>query len=71
MPIVHIDLMEGRSPDRIEAMIRSVSQAIATSLEAPIDSVRVVVREMAPHHYGVGGRPWPEVVAERETNRGG
>ena len=65
MPIVHIDLVEGRPPERIEAMIRAVSEAMATSLDAPIGSVRVVVNEMAPHQFGVGGRPWPEVAAER------
>ena len=65
MPIVHIDLVEGRPPERIEAMIRAVSDAMATSLDAPIDSVRVVVNEMSPHQFGVGGRPWPEVAAER------
>ena len=71
MPIVHIDLMEGRGSERIEGMIRAVSEAVATSLDAPIESVRVVVREMAAHQYGVGGRPWPEVVAERQASQGG
>jgi 4-oxalocrotonate tautomerase len=73
MPLVHVDLMEGRSPERIAAMIRSVSEAIADSLEAPIDSVRVVVNQMAPHEYGVGGKPWPEVFEERRraTEQGG
>lgn len=65
MPIVHVDLVEGRSPERVEQMIREVSQAMATSLEVPIGSVRVIVNEMAPHQFGVGGRPWPEVAAER------
>lgn len=65
MPLVRIDLMEGRPPDRIADMIRSVSASIATSLDAPIGTVRVVVNEMQPHQYGVGGRPWPEVVEER------
>ncbi len=66
MPIVHIDLVEGRPPERIERMIRAVSEAMATSLDAPIDNVRVVVNEMAPHQFGVGGKPWPEVAAERD-----
>ncbi len=65
MPIVHVDLVEGRSPERVETMIRAVSQAMATSLEVPIANVRVVVNEMAPHQFGVGGRPWAEVAAER------
>ena len=70
MPIVHIDLMEGRPPDRIEAMIRGVSEAVANTLEAPIDTVRVIVNEMQPHQYGIGGKPWPQVVAERQASQG-
>ena len=66
MPIVHIDLMEGRSPDTVAGMIRAVSHAVATSLDAPIETVRVIVHEMRAHQYGVGGKPWPDVVEERQ-----
>lgn len=65
MPLVHIDLLEGRSPDKIAAMIGSVSEAIATSLDADINSVRIVVNEMKAHQYGVGGQPWPVVAQAR------
>ena len=65
MPIVHVDLVEGRSPQRIETMIRAVSDAMATSLEVPVANVRIIVNEMAPHQFGIGGRPWAEVAAER------
>lgn len=65
MPIVQVDLLEGRSPERIAALIREVSEAVAHSLDAPLESVRVVVREMQEHQYGVGGQPWPEVKHAR------
>ncbi|HHC08539.1 MAG TPA: hypothetical protein ENK55_07460 [Actinobacteria bacterium] len=70
MPLVHIDLMEGRSPDQIERMIAAVSRAIAESLPAPLETVRVVVNEMAPHQYGIGGVPYPEVKRRREAAAG-
>ncbi len=66
MPIVHIDMVEGRPPDRIERMIAGVSEAIAHSLDAPIETVRIIVNEMKPHQYGVGGKSWPLVVEERQ-----
>jgi 4-oxalocrotonate tautomerase len=59
--------MEGRAPEKIEKMITAVSEAIATSLEAPLETIRVMVYEMQPHQYGVGGKPWTVVKAERET----
>lgn len=67
MPLVYINLMEGRPPEKIEKMISAVSQAISTSLDAPIDSVRVMVYEMQPHQYGVAGKPWSQIKAEREA----
>jgi 4-oxalocrotonate tautomerase len=61
MPIVTIQLMEGRPPERIEAM----QAAVASAIGAPIESVRILVREMQEHQYSVGGRPIRVVKAER------
>lgn len=66
MPLVYINLMEGRPTEKIEKMITMVSEAISTSLEAPIESVRIMVNEMQPHQYGVGGKPWRVVQDERK-----
>jgi 4-oxalocrotonate tautomerase len=67
MPLVHIDLLEGRPHEKIATMIVAVSEAIATSLETNIESVRIVVNEMQPYQYGVGGKPWPVVARERRA----
>lgn len=67
MPLVTINIMQGRPVEKVEGMITAVSQAIAESLDAPIESVRIVVNEMAEHQYGIGGKPWPQIKAEREA----
>ena len=46
-------------------MTSAVAAAIAESLPAKIESVRVIVNEMEPHQYSVGGKSWPIVAAER------
>lgn len=69
MPLVYINLMEGRPPEKIEKMISAVSDAIANSLEADINTVRVMVNEMQEHQYGVGGKPMRMVRAERTAAR--
>lgn len=66
MPLVHIDLMQGRDPGQIEELIAAVSDAVAGTLEAPLGTVRVVVNEMEGHQYGIGGLPYPEVKRLRE-----
>lgn len=67
MPLVHIDLMGGRPAEQIEGMITAVSETVAESLQAPIETVRVVVNEMEPHQYGIGGVLYPEVRRRREA----
>lgn len=67
MPIVTVNLVEGRSPEQIENMIAEVSDALARSLDAPIETVRIMVNEMAPHGFGIAGRPARLVMAEREA----
>lgn len=65
MPIVTISMMEGREPERIEKMIAAVSDAVAITLDAPLETVRVMVNEMKEHQWGVGGKPMRIVRDER------
>ncbi len=65
MPLVTINMVEGRPPERVEAMAAAVASAIASSLDAPIETVRIMVNEMKPHQYSVGGKPITVVQAER------
>jgi 4-oxalocrotonate tautomerase len=56
MPIAQINILEGRTDEQKEALIREVSEAIVRSLDAPIESVRVIINEMPKQHFGIGGR---------------
>ncbi|MCE2529608.1 MAG: 2-hydroxymuconate tautomerase family protein [Acidimicrobiia bacterium] len=67
MPIVTVNLMEGRSPEQIENMIAEVSEALVRSLDAPIETVRIMVNEMAPYGFGIAGRSARLVMAERQA----
>ncbi len=67
MPLVNINMMEGRPPNQIEEMAGAVARAIAETLDAPIETVRIMVNEMKPHQYSVGGKPIRVVQAERSA----
>jgi 4-oxalocrotonate tautomerase len=60
MPIVHIHLLQGRDPGRKRELIRGVTAAVVAALQAPPESVRVVLHEMAPENYGIAGLPVEE-----------
>jgi 4-oxalocrotonate tautomerase len=55
MPIVQIDMLQGRDADKKRKLIRMVTDAICEALDAKPESVRVIIREMSPEHYGVAG----------------
>jgi 4-oxalocrotonate tautomerase len=67
MPIVEISLLEGRTPGAKEALIAGVTDAIVTALDAPRETVRVILREMGPEHFGVGGVSKAKSVRNQEV----
>ena len=57
MPILEITLVEGRSKEQKRALVKEVTDAVVSSIGAPIDAVRVIIREIPPEHFAVGGVP--------------
>jgi 4-oxalocrotonate tautomerase len=55
MPIVEITLIEGRDDEAKERLIGKVTEAIVEAIAAPIDTVRVIIREVPAKHFGAGG----------------
>ncbi|WP_375541345.1 4-oxalocrotonate tautomerase [Paenibacillus sp. L3-i20] len=60
MPIVTIQMMEGRTPEQVRSLISSVTDTIAEQLNAPRERIRVLVTEIPPTHWGIGGVPASE-----------
>lgn len=56
MPIVQIEMLEGRSIDQKREMVKKVTESIVESLKCPQAAVKIIIREMAPHHLGEGGK---------------
>lgn len=58
MPLVRIDLFEGRSEEMKEGLIKEVSEAVVRALQVPPDSVQVILYEVPRKHWGRGGVPF-------------
>ena len=56
MPIAQINILEGRTDEQKEMLIREVTDAISRSLDAPVESVRIILNEMPKQHFGIGGQ---------------
>lgn len=55
MPIVKIDIWEGRDRDTKRKLIQAVSKAVAESLNIPIEHVHVVINEPSKDNWGLHG----------------
>ena len=54
MPIVQITLVKGRSRDAVDHCIRQVARTVAATLDAPLETVRVIANEVEPDRFAVG-----------------
>jgi 4-oxalocrotonate tautomerase len=55
MPIVQISLVQGRTPEKKEQLIKKVTDAIAETLEIPKERVHIVLNEVLKENIGRGG----------------
>ncbi|PCD01114.1 2-hydroxymuconate tautomerase [Halopseudomonas pelagia] len=61
MPIAQLHILEGRTDEQKEILIREVSEAISRALDSPMPSIRVIISEMPRTHFGIGGEPASKV----------
>jgi 4-oxalocrotonate tautomerase len=55
MPIANIHLLQGREPHLKESLINAVTATIVDVLKVKPETVRVIIQEFPPEHWGVGG----------------
>ncbi len=60
MPIAVVHLLEGRTETQRKAVIEKITDALVESLDVQPNQVRVILQEMAPENFGIGGVPFSE-----------
>jgi 4-oxalocrotonate tautomerase len=60
MPLIQVNIIEGRPPEKIRALIENLTDTVSETLDAPKQSVRVLVTEMPATHWGIAGVPASE-----------
>jgi 4-oxalocrotonate tautomerase len=54
MPLIEVTLVEGRSAEQLRALISGLTRVAVEAVDAPVDSVRVVIREVPATHWAAG-----------------
>jgi 4-oxalocrotonate tautomerase len=67
MPIVEVTLVSGRSPQELRAMISAVTMAVSETVAAPLESIRVIIREVPTTHFAAGDVTIAERRADQRT----
>jgi len=57
MPTVQISMIAGRTPEKKEGLIKSVTQAIADTLQIPKERVHILLYELPKENIAHGGVP--------------
>ncbi|WP_420489160.1 2-hydroxymuconate tautomerase [Neobacillus vireti] len=55
MPFIQVNILKGRSPEKKERLIREMTDLVSEVLDAPVQSVRVMINELEPEHWGIAG----------------
>jgi 4-oxalocrotonate tautomerase len=64
VPLVEVTLGAGRTPDQVRALIHEVHEAVARTVGARSDHIRVIVREVPRDHWATGDVTLSEMDAE-------
>ncbi len=54
MPLIEVTLVEGRSPAQLRTLVSALTQAAVDAVDAPLESVRVILREVPATHFAAG-----------------
>jgi len=63
MPFIDVTITEGRTPEQVRSLIHELTLAAHRSLDAPIENIRVVIREVPLEHWAAGD----VTIAERRA----
>jgi len=61
MPVIKIDMWEGRTKEAKKKLIESVTKAVSDSLEIPAEHTTVVITEVPKDNWGLKGRQASEL----------
>jgi 4-oxalocrotonate tautomerase len=63
MPLIEVHMAAGRTDEQKKALLAAITDAVNSSIDAPVPSIRVWIHEFPPTEYMAGG----ELLADRNA----
>jgi len=60
MPLIRVELFEGRSPEHKRELAQALTEATMKVLHCKAEAVEVMFFDVARHDWVTGGVPWSE-----------
>lgn len=57
MPIINVQILEGRSAEKVAEVIENITSTVSETLDSPKETIRVIVTEIPKTHWGKAGKP--------------
>lgn len=55
MPIIQVELIEGRTTEQKRLLAEKVTQAVVESIGVPAENVMIIIRDMPKENYAKAG----------------
>jgi 4-oxalocrotonate tautomerase len=55
MPIIHVNLFEGRTIEQKRKLVAGITDAVVKSLDVEPDTVKIILQDIAKHDYAIAG----------------
>jgi 4-oxalocrotonate tautomerase len=55
MPIIHVNMFEGRTLDQKRKMVVAMTEAVVKSLDVKPEAVRIIMHDIPRHNIAVAG----------------
>lgn len=68
MPLIEVTLAEGRSPEKLRALISKLTAAVVETDVAKKEAVRVILREVPKSHWAAGDETLAERAAKQQNS---
>lgn len=56
MPIVQVELLEGRTQEQLKEVVQGITDILENKAGAKREAIHVILREMPKDRYAVGGK---------------
>jgi 4-oxalocrotonate tautomerase len=55
MPIIQVNMFEGRTIDQKRKLVANMTEAVVKSLDVKPEDVRIILQDLARHDYAIAG----------------